>query len=121
VTVIANFANTTGVYYLIDANAKHPLAWTNNCVQDASLLATNQTDAKCTAFPSFVTESLDTSVIPGGGPYSSYTQGGYTTTGLNLFNTLTVMQQDQTFTNISTVNMYAVDEIYANVWQYNVS
>jgi hypothetical protein len=31
------------------------------------------------------------------------------------------MQQNQTFTGISTVNMYAVDEIYANVWQYNVS
>jgi len=28
-----------------------------------------------------------------------------------LFNTLTVMQQNQTFTGISTVNMYAVDEI----------
>jgi hypothetical protein len=40
---------------------------------------------------------------------------------MNLFNTLTVMQQNQIFTNTSTVNMYAVEEIYANVWQYNVT
>jgi hypothetical protein len=40
---------------------------------------------------------------------------------MNLFNTLTVMQQSQTFTSTSTVNMYAVEEIYANVWQYNVT
>lgn len=120
VTVNASFGGLPFVNYQIDNNAPFSYAWTTVC-QQSTALAGRTTDLACSNAPSYVVESLDQSLINGGGPYSSTVAGGYTTSGNNLRNSLSVASLDTVFANFAnaTINMHAVEQITDDSWQYN--
>lgn len=112
VELTADFAGLGNFTYLIDNNADHPLAWTTICTQADYLVAGS--NFSCSEPYSSVTESLDTNLVTGGGPYSPTVQGGYTTAGQNLRNNLTVLSTNSSST--AYVNMYAAEYILGNAW-----
>jgi len=78
----ASFSNQTYQTYLIDNNAKWSLLWSDNCFLSQEL-ADNPLSLACSSSPTFVNETFKQDPASAAS-YSSYTQAGYTTKGMNV-------------------------------------